>query len=411
MLGRTSPTPMSRWFNESVWLAENANSACVADGTLKLVLFNTHEVRSHLERVDLPTTVKYRGKEVSLAHVPDGEKFRLEIRDIDGRSSHIAESLEVFLGQHDGAFFRDPPSQYYLISDRYRSGDSPTNESISGFLRLPAFFGLLRDFCDVELKEDVVGKLVLLAGKRLVVTLSCEAVAMKHVPSIEAIEGIRERVLGGAHAAEKKELFKKVLVRQLEGVDQARRLGRMLERFDALVHAFETDYECFLSDFNFERRRAEIERQRAEYVEKMNRAGADVLGKILAIPVGQGVIVSQLSNEAGKALGNLGLVIGSFVFFVIGWVLIVTLRHSLVTIEQELNAELKVLAENSAMGGTDIATAFAPTQKRLWLLTHIVPRLVLLLLLLTFVYSVFAFLQVPPGDAMYGYICELVQSW
>jgi hypothetical protein len=114
-----------------------------------------------------------------------------------------------------------------------------------------------------------------------------------------------------------------------------------------LRQAFLADFDIYASGFSFDKAREDFERKKLDFVVKINSSTTDVMNKLIAIPVGQGLLVSQMKREVGLELVNIALLLGSSVFVIIAGILIANQIKTLMHIREELNAEKKILQERA----------------------------------------------------------------
>jgi len=174
------------------------------------------------------------------------------------------------------------------------------------------------------------------------------------------------------------------------------RFSEFLKQFDDLIHIYRTDFELFKDEFNFETAREAFEQKRLEFVLKLDSTGTDVLNKLLAIPIGQGLLVSQLKPEASASLGNIALVLSSLVFAFIAAALISNQKHSLDQIETEIGQQKILTTSRFPLLGERLKSNFAALAARAkW--HRRLPWMLGFLLVFTTLYTVYAFSEVSPG--------------
>jgi hypothetical protein len=207
---------------------------------------------------------------------------------------------------------------------------------------------------DAVLHTNGVEELVFLATKRIVVPIHYDSNILPSVPDEFAVRALDLVLTSAPHEKDKRVLLKAALQRLTENVSEPARLEHLIKNFSAWRSNFEADFELFSTEFNFEKTREEFERKRTEYLLKCNGVVTDILTKLLAIPVGQGLLASQMKTTAESGMANLALLAGGAVFFIIGIFILVHHVDSLSQILREFEAECE-----------GVRTAFPETYKRL----------------------------------------------
>ncbi len=383
------------------------SSRVVVDGfSLQLYCRNTPANRLHLERIsewkEPQCTVEGARLRGDLTEVPDGTFVEVRFRDISGNNKLVVSDITYLLQFQNGFFLCAPPQEYYLVAEKYAPGDSVVPERVGDYLRVPRLLKFLKSVADAEIDRGGRLYLVFLSGKKLDIPVIYSASDLCTVPSLAMIEELEESVLSKPHQQTKSELFKRALTRRLQDVAESKRFSRVLAGFDELRKSFNADLDHFLSEFDFERLREQFEQKRLEYVLKINAAIGDLVSKLLAIPIAQGIVAAQFKADATHAMSNLALMVGSLIFTMIGVVLVLGHSNSLREIKREVVRE-----------ELDARSRYPDLHKRihncyssvLWRARWFAPSIVVLALVLLavgFFFSLAAFDQFEPWRGLLG---------
>lgn len=328
------------------------------------------------------------------ADLDDQADFRVSIAQIQGAVFHVAQDFASFLDYQEGRFLVEPPASWYLIKSNYLSGEVAKSEEVKGYLRLPQFLELLEevsDFCSVK---DVVKFYVFLADQRFDLPIVCEPGALKKVPSVEAIEALREDVFVKPRQPAKRELLKRSMVRHMRSIEERSRFSSLLRSFPSVVASYEAARDNFVSEFEFEKLNEKFERKREEYMLKIDSVCSDLLTKVLALPVAQAIVVSQYKD--GALLANLALVFGSAIVSLLGVAFISNQIHAIREIRKSAKRERDEVAERYPDLYKRIEDSYKQVIFRLALYARVLPAIVGLLLLLSFLFSVSGYDQTAP---------------
>lgn len=392
---------MSTDFDAIVRLCRLASSRELQGATLRVWIANSQEVDRLVKDAHA-----YRQPDVyvgdqqqhrSLTAIPVGTELELRFEGLTSNAKVVIKDLANLLSHQQGIFLYAAPPEYFLLEEDYATGDTCVPALVQAYQRVPRLFELVRSISDVVLGDGTASPtFVILAGKRMDVATAYTFETLQSVPSIERIDALSVELQSQPFSEAKKGLFKKVLVRQLEGTQQEYRFSEFARRFEAARQAFSADFDLYTTEFNFEKVRESFEQKRLAFVLQLNASTSDLLGKMLAIPVGQGLIVSQLKNDAAASIGNVALVIGSLVFAAFGALLIFNQQHSLKQIKQEISVEDDALRIRFPSLHDRVRGMFDLLKRRAFLHTWAFPAVVSALLLTTTAYSCYAFTKVPP---------------
>ncbi|WP_414616939.1 hypothetical protein [Stenotrophomonas muris] len=328
------------------------------------------------------------------ADLDDQADFRVSIAKIQGTAFHVAQDFASFLNYQEGRFLVEPPAAWYLIKSNYLSGEDAESEDVKGYLRLPHFLELLEEISDFSSVKGVTKFYVFLADERFDLPIVCEPGSLKKVPSVEAMETLREDVFVKPRQPAKRELLKRSIVRHMRSMEERSRFPLLLRSFPSVVASYEAARDNFVSEFEFEKLNEKFERKREEYMLKIDSVCSDLLTKVLALPVAQAIVVSQYKD--GALLANLALVFGSAVVSLLGVAFISNQIHAIREIRKSAKRERDEVAERYPDLYKRIENSYKQVIWRLALYARLLPAMVGLLLLVSFLFSVSGYDQAAP---------------
>jgi hypothetical protein len=379
----------------------------LVDASLRIVIQN----RAEVDRL-VAAAASYRQADIfidgtqqhrMLSAISNDAVVELHFDGLTSNLKVIAQSLEYLLGYQQGLFLYKAPPEYFLIDEGYATGDLQVPELVQAYQRVPKLFELIQSVADVVLGDGTSSpSFVLLSGKRMDFSPNYNVGVLKEFPDDESIERLSIELRSPPFTEAKKNLFKKVSVRLLEATPKQQHFAEFAKRFDAVCQAFTADFDLYCTEFNFEKVRESFEQKRLAFILQLNASTSDLLGKMLAIPIGQGLIVSQLKNDPTATVGNIALMLGSIVFAAFAVLLIFNQHHSLNQIKEEINVENNNLKIRFPQLYSRVEAMFKVLKRRAQLHAYAFPVIVIMLLITTTVYSGYAFLRVPPGVEWVG---------
>lgn len=296
------------------------------------------------------TTLRVDGQEITrpLQSLDDGVLVELVVSGMTRLKQVVANNVSTMLRDGHGKFLGEQPENYFLLSENYASWEEASHQDVLAYRRALKAVAFLKRLEDVMRERlGTAGEVVLLSSRKLVVPIFYDSTVLHRVASQSEIEGFEEDVFRDHHRDARKDIAKRVLVRFLDSVPENERFADFLTRLPELRQAFLADFDIYSSGFSFDKARDEFERKKLDFVVKINGATSDVMNKLIAIPVGQGLLVSQMKKEVGFELVNIALLVGSFIFVFIAIILIVNQIKTLIHIREELNSEKKILQERA----------------------------------------------------------------
>ncbi len=130
-------------------------------------------------------------------------------------------------------------------------------------------------------------------------------------------------------------------------------------------------------------RQERFERRKLDFVVKMNAASSDAMTKLIAIPVGQGLLASQMKTDAAYTVVNHALLTASFVFLLVAAMLVAAHVLTLRQVGFELKAESEMLRQRALPTYNQLRPMIEQLQTRLRFHQWGVPIVMSILLLVT----------------------------
>ena len=395
---------MSEDFDAIVGLCRRAVHCELQGASLRVEIANSAEVH----RLEAAASA-YRQPDIyingqqqhrALSTIADGTVLELRFDGLTSNQKVITSNLDQLLTYQQGLFLYKAPAEYFLFREEYATGDAAVPDLVQAYQRVPRLFELLHSVADVVLGEGTTSPtFVVLGGKRMDIVAKYDIETLKTLPSTDRMDALAIELQSAPFVVAKKNLFRKVLVRLLEALPQEQRFSELARRFEAVEQAFAADFDLYSTEFNFEKVRESFEQKRLSFVLQLNSTTSDLLGKMLAIPIGQGLVVSQLKADPAASVGNVALLLGSLVFCAFAILLLFNQHQSLKQIKQEITVENDSLRIRFPQLHERISEMFKLLQRRAALHTWAFPAVVLALLTLTTTYSAYAFTKVPPYQA------------
>lgn len=296
-------------------------------------------------------SLKVDGNEVTQTfdRLAEGTRAELIVHGMTRAQQVVANNVGTLLRFTQGAFLGSPPAEFYLIDEDHASWEAVKHVDVQAYGRALKIVDWVRRLADVvKEKAGTAGEAVILATRKLSLPLVYDSNALSHVASLDDIEALGAEVFNEHHREARLDIAKRVLVRFFDSIPENDRFPGLLRRLSEVRQAFLADFDVYASEFNFDKAREDFERKKLDFQVKINAASTDVMNKLIAIPVGQGLLASQMKPEVGMELVNDSLLVASVIFALVAVAVLATQINTLLLIRAEWKIEKDLLSERAA---------------------------------------------------------------
>lgn len=385
-------------FESLVSLSRMASQRRLAGTDLFLTVTASDVVDSLLESIEAGSwdiemqTVS--GVRITTAASQAGQALQIVVHGLTSVRDVFVENIGALLRYNSGQFKTHAPQNYYLLQENYASWEPERHSDVLAYERTRRVLHLVRKLADVVRKTEDGGEdAIFLTSRKLVIPFIYDVRALDKVASDEQVSAFESAVFDEHHVKARGEITKRVLVRFLDYVDEAERFTDLLARIPVITQAVLADYDLYASDYSFDKVREEFERRKLDFIVKLNSAGSDAMNKLIAIPVGQGLLASQMKTAQEHGLSNLALLMASLIFAVIAAMLLVNYVLTLRQIRSDLWTEKRLLEEKAAPVAKKLKPMISELDDRIGLHLWAMPAALTALLLVTTVFTVLTYLR------------------
>lgn len=387
-------------FAAIVDLCRAGTSARIAGSDLIVDIIKTPEIASLLRQVDAggwAITLTVNGSETTAPpdQINDGLRVIVSVHGMTRTGQVVANNIGLLLRFAHGAFLSAKPQEFYLIDENYASWEVPSNPDVLAYDRALKVANLVKRLSDAQNpRSDTGGEVILFAGRKLLLPIFYDSTSLIKAAKGTEIDSLESDVFGAHHLDARRDIAKRTLIRFLDALPEGDRFGYLLSVIKEVRQAFLADFDLYVSGFSFDKIREEFERRKLDFVMKINASSADALNKIIAIPIAQGLLVSQMKREVDYHWINVALLTASLVFAVIALALIANQINTLSNVKAELLTEKRLLSEKSPPTFQRLQGMFSALEKRLTIHSKLVPGMLIMLLVLTTLITYLAYQHV-----------------
>lgn len=332
---------MTAEFDAVVQLSRLASQKRSQNGELTLHVLASSQVDSLLSIIhSWVAATKYNGDREyfdSLSTLARETIVRVVLRPIVSDRRAVFQSLDELLSYQYGKYQSKPPEEFYLLDEDFARGERhPPTAALRQFFSLPALKEFLKFVSDFD-SGVAAPTYVILAEGRIDIPFRVTAEDLQHLPNPDWIAEFLEEVSSPPLSDAKKRIVRRVMYRFLNAWPSEQRCGQLARSFVAIRESYAADYTLFESDFNFDKLKEDFQRKQSDYLSKLGATTTDAMSKLLAIPVAQGLLASQM--KAGQLLLNSALLAGSVVFAIIAVLVLINQRSAAEHILSEVKKE------------------------------------------------------------------------
>lgn len=238
------------------------------------------------------------------------------------------------------------PAKFYLAdTDFLYEGDyENAPQIVRSYIDAVTVVGLFSALADHVVPKGTP-KLIFFHGEKFELLLDYmqeDLIGLKGVASFA-----KEFIDTETHVEQKKTIVKSILLEMEKEIDGNRfNVGLIMSRFDEFSRRVSSSYQLYVSEFSFQKIKAEVEKSKFEALSKINKVFSDIQNQLLAVPVALIVVCGQMEASNGFSLKNFFIMAGSLVFAIFMFFLILNQRNTLRTIFLEMTAEWDLIKGN-----------------------------------------------------------------
>lgn len=230
------------------------------------------------------------------------------------------------------------PEEFYIAElDFFYPKDAVENISVEAYIDFTKLIDCLQKIADHSTKVPSF-RAIFLHGEKLDLSLDFKVDDLVRLERLE--DFINDFVQSDIHKTQKATIIKGVLFEMLNSGEINRfTLPCITKRFSEFVDRLYANYELYVSEFSFEKIKNQVEKEKFEFILKMNKVFSEIQNQLLAIPAALLLVGSQMSVTSGLSTKNFIIWIGALVFALFISLLIRNQRNTLKAIKLEFDSQ------------------------------------------------------------------------
>jgi hypothetical protein len=247
-------------------------------------------------------------------------------------SSSFCLSLDKLLSEK-GNCIRFP-QRFYLVEENFffSTDTTPPNDGLIGqYFKAIEFIDVLKKVADLAIPESTPDRLIFLGTKKLYLTLQYSSESLRELVDLD--EFVKNFITSDTHKNQKKEIIKSVLLEMAHGRNQIS-VRDLLDRFNDFKERVNNNYDLYLSEFSYEKVKAEIIEEKLEAITNLNKVFSDIQNQLLALPIALLLLRGQIEFSESITVKNL---IVWFSFLIFSFFMLILVRNQWSTLQAVKN--------------------------------------------------------------------------
>lgn len=234
------------------------------------------------------------------------------------------------------------PKDFYIeeLSYRHSRDGAAPPQAVAAYLHAVRLFSLLAQVADDKRQVGSVVTLVFLNQQKLEITADYQLADLGSLSSLDTFE--QEYIASPTHQQQKHTIFRSALFGMFSSSREVA-LADLINRFPELVEHVESSYQLYVSEFSFQKIKAEVEREKLEFTAKLNKVFSDIQNQLLAVPAALILVGGQMEAGLAWSVKNLLVWFGAVVFSILMNLLIRNQHHTLNAVKLEIDQQWQLI--------------------------------------------------------------------
>ena len=240
------------------------------------------------------------------------------------------------------------PNPYYIFDEDFLSNEDKTIVKLDVLNNIYDIVDLLKSLADYR-DDDLYGglKLVFIQSRisTFKIKIKPEDLCRDYNFTTELKTQFREGSIG---REEKIAIFKNVLITLLHKEGES--FSTILSNWSIICDNYKKSHELYIEGFSIEKIKSEIDNEKINLCEKLHHVLSGLNSRIISVPIGFFLVVSQFDYSGQNELKNIALMIGVIAFLFIEFSLLEdnkSLINSILKTAKEISEKNKIIKESS----------------------------------------------------------------
>lgn len=237
---------------------------------------------------------------------------------------------------------RKAPTTFYVadIDFLYNNEVKECPTPVKSYLEYTSLVSLFEKISD---HQGDISKLIFFHKEKIDLQINY---SVEHLSPISRLDEFREKFIeDDIHSEQKKTIIKSVLLELHNEFGKKLSIGLIAEKFEEFYRRVSSSYQLYVSEFSFQKIKAEVEKSKFEFITRINKVFSDIQNQLLVVPASLILAGSQYETSSSTTLKNLIIFCGAVAFAIFMMLLILNQRNTLLSILNEINNELQLIKQ------------------------------------------------------------------
>ncbi len=294
------------------------------------------------------------------------------------------------------------PDLFTVLDIGYTHNESATQESITNYIAAVDFFQSLRKLADHTSEQDTTLHLINNYNSKIEIYLDYYP---KDLKPLKDLHRFNTDYINDSHHEDQKRAIIRIALLDLFKGRQKVAFSEIIKKYNEFITSVRSSYAMYLAEFSFEKIKAEVEKDNLNSTLKLNKTFSEIQNQLLALPVTLVLVSGQMQQANGLILKNLVIWLGSLVFSILMYMLILNQRSAIKSIGEEIELRQEKIntlpgdiKEKFKLGFDNLATR-RRSQNRLL-------TIVIIMLLASFLFSTIVLLWYSYNEMFRTYLAQ-----
>ena len=263
----------------------------------------------------------------------DATLFPLKLPSVEDKDqrAHYFETMDELVERFES---KTPQREYYVHGDVRSFSSGPKRDpKIDNYEDTVSLIGLLSSLAAFEDSRSEPKTLYFFQDSKIKVPVKYEGADISELADLDQLKAELNRE---DEKDTREEVFVNHLVDELRGVAVEKRFRHILQEFDSICHQYRQGHQRYLQNFSYEKLKSSFIKDRASYLERLNRVVTEVQNKLITIPLGLLLVGGQLNAKDPYSGVNFVIAFGAIVLTVMMHLLINNQKNLLGDIKEEI---------------------------------------------------------------------------
>lgn len=238
------------------------------------------------------------------------------------------------------------PSEFFIADIEYRFDGDKTNAPtiFKNYFQAVELFKALKSVAyEIPKGNDI--ELIFINNEKIHLTSKYD---QNHLKPLDNLPSFQDDFISSQTHKEQKSTIIKTAITTLFNQRELIEFSEVISRFEEFFLQINNSYQLYVSEFSFLKIKAEVEKEKLEFITKLNKVFSDIQSQLLAIPAALILIGGQMEVTTYWSIKNILIWLGALSFSLLMNLLIRNQTHTLNAIKTEIDQQKDIIKTKHA---------------------------------------------------------------